>query len=74
MIVGRDRVAVDVVGLALLRSLGTTQQVSQGSIWDLEQIQRATELGLGASHSQQIEIITADTPRQKLADQVLSMI
>ncbi|PNW58604.1 UNVERIFIED_CONTAM: hypothetical protein BEN50_06175 [Euhalothece sp. KZN 001] len=74
MIAGRDRVAVDVVGLALLRSLGTTQQVSEGSIWDLEQIQKATELGLGASHSEQIQILTADTPSQKLADQVRSMI
>jgi uncharacterized protein (DUF362 family) len=74
MIAGRDRVAVDVVGLAILRSLGTTQQVSQGSIWDLEQIQRATELGLGASHSEQIEIITGDTASQNLADQIRSLI
>jgi len=74
MIAGRDRVAVDVVGLAILRSLGTTQQVSQGSIWDLDQIQRATELGLGASHSEQIEIITGDTASQNLADQIRSLI
>jgi uncharacterized protein (DUF362 family) len=74
MIAGRDRVAVDVVGLALLRFFGTTQAVSQGSIWNLEQIQRATELGLGASHSEQIEIITGDTASQKLADQIRSLI
>ncbi|MDR9401974.1 MAG: DUF362 domain-containing protein [Halothece sp. Uz-M2-17] len=70
MIAGRDRVAVDVVGLALLRSFGTTQQVSEGSIWDLEQIQRATELGLGATDSEQIELITGDTASQNLADQI----
>lgn len=70
MIAGRDRVAVDVVGLALLRSLGTTQQVSQGSIWDLEQIKRATELGLGASHPEQIEIITGDSASEMVADQI----
>lgn len=74
MIAGRDRVAVDVVGLALLRSLGTTNQVSQGSIWNLEQIQRATELGLGASHPEQIEIITGDSASQKVADQIRSLI
>ncbi|NBD16974.1 MAG: DUF362 domain-containing protein [Cyanobacteria bacterium] len=70
MIAGRDRVAVDVVGLAILRSLGTTEQVSQGSIWDLEQIQRATELGLGVNNAEQIEILTADTSSQNLADQI----
>jgi len=70
MIAGRDRVAVDVVGLALLRSLGTTEQVSQGSIWDLEQIQRATELGLGVSSAEQIEILTADQSSQSVADQI----
>lgn len=70
MIAGRDRVAVDVVGLALLRSLGTTDQVSQGSIWDLDQIKRATALGLGASNSQKIEILTADTASQNIADKI----
>jgi len=70
VIAGRDRVAVDVVGLAVLRLLGTTSQVSQGSIWDLEQIQRATELGLGVSNSEQIEILTADTASQTLSDQI----
>lgn len=70
MIAGRDRVAVDVVGLAILRSLGTTDAVSQGSIWDLEQIQRATELGLGATQAEQIELITGDQASESLADQI----
>ena len=70
MIAGRDRVAVDVVGLALLRSLGTTSQVSQGSIWELDQIKRATELGLGVSNAEQIEIVTGNQASQNIADQI----
>ncbi len=49
ILAGTDRVAVDVVVIGLLRSLGTTQNVTQGSVWALEQIQRAVELGLGVS-------------------------
>jgi uncharacterized protein (DUF362 family) len=70
MIAGRDRVAVDVVGLALLRSLGTTSQVSQGSIWELDQIKRATDLGLGVSNAEQIEIVTGNQASQNIADQI----
>jgi len=70
ILAGTDRVAVDAVALGILRSLGTTAEVAQGSIWDLEQIRRAIELGLGASNSEQIELITADTASQKIADKI----
>jgi uncharacterized protein (DUF362 family) len=70
ILAGTDRVAVDVVALGILRSLGTSEEITQGSIWKLEQIRRATELGLGASRSEQIELITADGASQKIADKV----
>ena len=58
------------VALGILRSLGTTQEVAQGSIWKLEQISRAIELGLGIANSEQIELITADPASQKIADKI----
>jgi uncharacterized protein (DUF362 family) len=70
IVAGTDRVAVDVVALGILRSLGTSQEVNQGSIWNLEQIHRAVELGLGVSHSEQIELITADGASLKVADKI----
>jgi uncharacterized protein (DUF362 family) len=70
ILAGTDRVAIDAVALAILRSLGTTTEVSQGSIWQLEQIRRAVELGLGASSPEQIELITADGASQKIADKI----
>jgi uncharacterized protein (DUF362 family) len=70
ILAGTDRVAVDVVGLSILRSLGTTPEVSQGSIWNLQQIQRAVELGLGASSAEQIELITADRESRRMADKI----
>ncbi len=47
ILAGTDRVAIDVVAVGILRSLGTTDAVSRGSVWQLEQIRRAVELGLG---------------------------
>ncbi|MDZ8050440.1 MAG: DUF362 domain-containing protein [Aulosira sp. ZfuVER01] len=65
-----DRIAIDVVALGMLRSLGTTDRVTQGSIWQLEQIRKAVELGLGVSTSEQIELVAADSASQKIADRI----
>lgn len=74
ILAGTDRVAVDVVAIGILRSLGTTEAVSRGSVWQLEQIKRAVELGLGAGNSEQIEIITADNSSQTMADEIRKLI
>jgi len=50
-------VAIDAVGVALLRHFGTTQEVNQGAIFDQEQIARAVQLKLGVSAPGQIELI-----------------
>jgi len=60
MIAGTDRVAVDAVGVAILRLYGTTQSVSTGKIWSLEQIARAVELGVGVAGPAEIELVTDD--------------
>lgn len=74
ILAGTDRVAVDVVGIGLLRSLGTTNQVSLGSVWELEQIKRAVELGLGVGQSEQIEFIAPDANSQRIVDQIRPLI
>lgn len=55
-----DRIAVDAVGVAILRYFGTTPEVSQGTIFEQAQIARAVELGLGVSGPAQIELVTDD--------------
>ncbi|MBD2394125.1 DUF362 domain-containing protein [Cyanobacterium aponinum FACHB-4101] len=74
ILAGVDRVAIDVVAIALLRLLGTTNQVSNGSIWELEQIQRAVKLGLGIGQSEQIEFITPDAKSRGIVDQIRPLI
>lgn len=60
MLASRDRVALDAVGVAILRYYGTTQAVAQGSLFEQEQLARAVELGLGAAGPEAIEIVTGD--------------
>jgi len=60
ILAGTDRVAIDAVGVAILRHFGTTSAVSQGPIFQQEQIARAVELGLGVTGPEQIELITDD--------------
>ncbi|MEN6330305.1 MAG: DUF362 domain-containing protein [Methanobacteriaceae archaeon] len=62
-----DRVAIDAVGVALLRHLKTTPEVSKGKIFDLDQIRRAAELEVGVSSADEIEVIPVNRDTQELS-------
>ena len=64
---GTDRVALDAVGVSILRYLGTTPEVSAGRIFEHEQIKRAVEVGLGVSSPSEIEIVTGDAESEAYA-------
>lgn len=68
MIAGTDRVAVDAVGLAMLKSLGANEHIMGRRVFEQEQIARAVELGLGASGPDAIDIVTADAESAGVAD------
>lgn len=70
MLAGTDRVAIDAVGVAVLRKFGSTPEVMQGPIFELEQIARAAELGLGAASVDEIDIITDDPESARYADEI----
>ncbi len=67
---GNDRVAIDAVGVAVLRLLGTTSLVNQGRIFEQDQIARAIELGLGIKSPEQIQLVTDDPESEAFATQV----
>ena len=70
ILAGTDRVAVDAVGVALLRHFGTTPEVSRGPIFSQEQIARAVQLKIGINSPAQIEILTADRESADYASQI----
>jgi uncharacterized protein (DUF362 family) len=55
-----DRVALDAVGVAILRDFGTTAEVRRGPIFEQAQIARAVELGLGVGSAEGIAFVTGD--------------
>jgi uncharacterized protein (DUF362 family) len=59
-----DRVAIDAVGVAILKFLGSNESIMKPKIFDQEQIARAVELGLGASSPSEIDLIPADKNSQ----------
>jgi uncharacterized protein (DUF362 family) len=69
-----DRVAVDAVGVALLRHFGTTPEVSRGPIFDQEQIARAVQLGLGVTGPGQIELVTGDQESAAFAKKIRAVL
>lgn len=60
ILAGHDRIAIDAVGVAILRYFGTTPAVSRGAIFAQEQIAQAVTLGLGVDSPEKIEFITDD--------------
>jgi uncharacterized protein (DUF362 family) len=70
MIASKDRIALDAVGVAVLRIYGTTTEVSIGSIFEQEQIARAVELGLGVSKADEIAIIPVNTEAADICSKI----
>jgi len=68
VIASSDLVANDVTGLALLKTLGTTDEIQGKSVWEQPQVKRAIELGLGVKGASEIALKTynvADDERIK---------
>ena len=70
IIAGTDRVAIDAVGLTLLRMLGYTGVAAQGAIFAQEQISRAVALGLGIESPELITFLSDDSTSATYAAQV----
>ncbi len=69
-----DRVAIDAVGVAVLKSLGSNRQIMQPKIFEQRQIARAVELGLGAASPRDIEVAAADNRSREYRDRVVEIL
>lgn len=73
VIASSDLVANDVTGLALLKTLGTIEEIQKKSVWDQPQIKRAVELGLGIKGSSEIVLKAYNIPeKEKIQEQLIS--
>jgi uncharacterized protein (DUF362 family) len=65
-----DRVALDAVGVAVLKTLGSNSAIMKRKIFDQRQIARASDLGIGVSSVSEIEIIPADQESEAFKTEV----
>ena len=70
VLAGTDRIAIDAVGVALLRYFKTTSAVATGPIFQQQQIARAVELGLGVDSPQKIKLVTGDSKSAAFAEKI----
>jgi uncharacterized protein (DUF362 family) len=70
IIAGTDRVAIDAVGVALLRSYGTMHDVMGGRIFEQEQIARAAQLGIGVTSAADIQLFPLDKTAESVAGRI----
>jgi uncharacterized protein (DUF362 family) len=69
-----DRVATDAVGVAILKLLGSNDQIMTPKIFKQEQIARAVEIGLGASSPSEIDVLPADDQSRDYRNRVVEIL
>ena len=74
LIASKDRVAVDAVGVALLRHYGSTPEVMNGRIFDQEQISRAASLGVGVNSADKIDLVPLDDESRNASETIRKML
>jgi uncharacterized protein (DUF362 family) len=70
LLASKDRVAIDAVGVAILRHYGATHNVMQGRIFEQDQIKRAVELEIGVNSPERINLIPIDEESQDTVDNI----
>jgi uncharacterized protein (DUF362 family) len=71
ILLSTDRVAIDAVGVAILRHYGTTPEVMNGGVFEQEQIAHSCELGFGVRSSNELELVPLDEESQATFDLVM---
>jgi len=69
MLASRDRVAIDAAGVALLREYGMSKDADK-PIFQLDQLRRAAELGVGAASASAIDLVPLDERGREAAERI----
>ena len=73
-LVSQDPVAIDAVGVAMLKNLGSTNIIMNTPVFELEQLARAAEIDIGVSAPKEIEIISDTEEGDSLADRLRNLL
>jgi uncharacterized protein (DUF362 family) len=67
-------VALDAVGVAVLKALGSNKQIMEKDIFKQEQIARAVEIGLGAASPEEIDLFAVNDQSRDYRDRVAAIL
>ncbi|MDX1813467.1 MAG: DUF362 domain-containing protein [Candidatus Bathyarchaeia archaeon] len=70
LLASEDRVAIDAVGVAILRIYGANQHIGTGSIFELDQLRRAAELGIGVESASEICLTPLNDESRGFAEKI----
>jgi uncharacterized protein (DUF362 family) len=73
IVVAKDRVALDAVGVAILKSAGSTSAPISGKIFETRQMKRAVAVGLGIKSPDEIELVGNDDATLKQLRSILDV-
>jgi uncharacterized protein (DUF362 family) len=74
ILAGTDRVAIDAVGLAVLKEVGANDTIMGRKIFEQDQMKQAVAIGLGVSGPDQISILTNDVESKAYADKLTDIL
>jgi uncharacterized protein (DUF362 family) len=73
MLAGKDRVALDAAGVAILREFGASSLMKK-PVFELDQTRRAAELGVGAGSVSAMELVPLDEQSRETADRIRTVL
>ena len=70
LLASRDRVAIDAVGVAILRMYGAKGKVGEASVFGQDELKRAAELGFGVKSSGDIQLTPLNNESRQVAEKI----
>ena len=70
LLASQDRVAIDAVGVAILKMYGAKGKVGETDVFDQDQLKRAAELGFGVKSADQIKLTPLNSETQSDVDRI----
>ena len=71
LLASTDRIAIDAVGIAALKTMGANEAIMNTPIFQHEQIVRAVDLGIGVGSVAEIEVVAVDSKSGNYRDRLV---
>ena len=74
LLASKDRVAIDAVGVAILKIYGAKGKIGDANVFDQDQLKRAKELGFGVKSADEIKLTSLNDDSRAEVEQIEQML